>query len=65
MSDDLEETINTVAQEPAKANIDGQLVEQHPIADLIEADKHLAAKRAASRNAFGLSFRQFEPGGCG
>jgi hypothetical protein len=47
MADDLENTIEQNAQGPRRAAVDGQSAEAHSLPDLIEADKHLARKRAS------------------
>jgi hypothetical protein len=51
---DLSETIDQVANEPAAATVDGQSVENQPIPDLIQLERHKAAKAAvAGTNARG------------
>ncbi|HNQ22479.1 MAG TPA: hypothetical protein PKK06_05235 [Phycisphaerae bacterium] len=50
MADDLKDAIKTNAEGPKQASADGVTVQQHPLADQIEADKYLASKEAASRN---------------
>ena len=57
-TDDLENTILENAQGPAKVSGDAGSVEQHSIPDQIEADRYLAAKKAASRSGLGLRFRK-------
>ena len=43
----LEEAIRKNASGPKSAEVDGQKVEQHSIADQIVADEYLAKKKAA------------------
>jgi hypothetical protein len=63
MPDDLEETIRDNAQGPAKAAGDAGSVEQHKLTDQIEADRYLAAKKAAKSKRRGLSFNKLVPPG--
>ena len=42
----LEETIRRNASGPKSAEVDGQKVEQHSLADQIAADEYLASKKA-------------------
>lgn len=60
---DLSETIEAVAADPLKAASDGQSAEQHPLPDLIEADRYLAAKAAAAAKGSGLRFTKLVPPG--
>lgn len=46
----------TSASGPAEATVDGATVRQQPIRDLIEADRYLRSKCAASGPNFGLRF---------
>jgi len=48
----LEDAIRQNASGPKSAEVDGQKVEQHSLADQIAADEYLAKKRAA-RNPLG------------
>ena len=63
MPDELDDTIRQNAQGPAKAAGDAGSVEQHKLADQIEADKYLASKQAAKSKRRGLSFNKFVPPG--
>jgi len=45
--DDLKTTIEDAAAGPASASVDGRSAAQHKLADLIEADRHLARRAAA------------------
>ncbi len=44
---DIEQTIKQSAQGPAKASGDSGSVEQHALADQIEADRYLESKKAS------------------
>lgn len=63
MPDDLDDAIRQNAQGPAKAAGDAGSVEQHKLADQIEADKYLASKEAAKSKRRGLVFNKFVPPG--
>ena len=61
---DLATAIETSAAGPAQASADGQSVTQHNLKDLIEADKYLAQKSAATTNKrFGMRFAKLSPPG--
>lgn len=64
-SDDLSQAIRDAASAPRKTQVKSTSVEEHPIADLIAADRHLASKAAATRNHLGLRFTKIIPPGCG
>ena len=63
MADDLADSIRQNAQGPAKVTGDAGSVEQHSLADQIEADKHLAGKEAVKKRTRGLRFNKFVPPG--
>jgi hypothetical protein len=63
MADDLKDTIRENAQGPAKAAGDAGSVEQHKIAEQIEADRYLSAKEAAKSKSRGLRFNKLVPPG--
>ncbi|MEX0715724.1 MAG: hypothetical protein WD066_04020 [Planctomycetaceae bacterium] len=63
MADDLEDTIRQNAQAPASASMDGASAAQHPLRDQIEADRHLAARKAAKSPTFGLRIGKIVPPG--
>jgi len=63
MSDSLENAIEENATGPKKASGDAGSVEQHSLKDLIEADKHLAAKKAAKAKGLGIKLAKISPGG--
>jgi len=50
VAEDLKDTIKQNAEGPKQASADGVSTQQHSLADLIEADKYLAGKDAASKN---------------
>ncbi len=58
----IEEAIETVAEGPAKATIDGDSVEQQKIEDLIKADKYLRGKEASRATGLGLKILGLRPG---
>jgi hypothetical protein len=63
---DLEQAIRDNASQPAKASVDGQSVEQHPLKDQIEADRYLASKAAARKPGLrggGIKFAKIVPPG--
>jgi hypothetical protein len=59
----LDQAIRDNAAQPAKASIDGQTVEQHPLQDQIEADRYLASKDAAKKPGLGIKFAKIVPPG--
>ncbi|MEX0702018.1 MAG: hypothetical protein WD069_07975 [Planctomycetales bacterium] len=65
MADDLEDVIRQNAQAPASASMDGASAAQHPLRDQIEADRHLAARKAAKSPTFGLRLAKIIPPGGG
>jgi hypothetical protein len=60
---DLEQAIRDNAAQPAKASVDGQSVELHPLKDQIEADRYLASKDAARKPGLGVKFAKLVPPG--
>jgi hypothetical protein len=63
MADDLEQSIRENAQQPAKTSVDSVNVEQHSLADQIEADRYLASKQATRSKRLGLRFTKIIPPG--
>jgi hypothetical protein len=61
--DELDDTIRDNAQGPAKASGDAGSVEQHKLTEQIEADRYLAAKKAAQSKRRGLAFNKLVPPG--
>ncbi len=51
---DFSALIEEAATGPASVSADGTTVNARPISDLIEADKHLANKRAAKKKSLGI-----------
>lgn len=64
MSEDLEDLISSEVEKNASMSSDAGSVSRRSIDELIKADNHLAAKRAAanSSGAFGVRFLRFVPG---
>ena len=50
----LEEAIRLNVSGPKSAEVDGQKVEQHSLADQIAADEYLASKKAVKSRTSGL-----------
>jgi hypothetical protein len=64
MAEDLKNTIQESASGPAKATGDSGSMEQHPLRDVIEADKHLGASAAvALTKTRGIRFNKLVPPG--
>ena len=63
MADDLDNVIRDNAAGPAKAANDGTSMEQHTLADQIEADKYLSQKRAGRNPAKSLTRMKIVPPG--
>jgi hypothetical protein len=63
MADNLEDTIEQNAKGPAKASGDAGSVEQHKLAEQIEADRYLASKDAVKKPRRGLRFTKLVPPG--
>jgi hypothetical protein len=60
---DLDNAIEENAAGPKKASGDSGSVEQHSLKDQIEADKYLAAKKAAQSKGLGIKLSKISPGG--
>ena len=60
---DLGDTIEEAAGNVAAASGDAGSFTERPLADLIEADKHLAAKRGSTKRGRGLRFSKVIFGG--
>jgi hypothetical protein len=63
MADDLEDEIRKNAEGPAKASGDAGSVEQHKLAEQIEADRYLSSKDAVKKPRRGLRFTKIVPPG--
>ena len=62
-SDNLNNTIKTNAEGPAKASGDSGSIEQHPLPDQIAADKYLESKKASRAKGLGIKIAKLSPGG--
>ena len=60
---DLDQAIAENAAGPAKASVDGQSVEQHPLPDVIEADRYRESKKASRKPGLGIRFTKLVPPG--
>lgn len=60
---DIEDKIRENAAGPAKVSGDAGSVEQHKLAEQIEADRYLASKKAAKKPNRGLRFTKLVPPG--
>jgi len=63
VAENLEEKIRENAEGPAKVAGDSGSVEQHKLADQIEADRYLCSKEAAKSKSRGLQFNKLVPPG--
>lgn len=63
MANDLEDEIRKNVAAPAKASGDAGSVEQHKLAEQIEADRYLASKDAVKKPRRGLRFTKLVPPG--
>ncbi|HEX8876140.1 MAG TPA: hypothetical protein VF777_05280 [Phycisphaerales bacterium] len=62
-SPDPDQALRDAASQPAKASVDGQSVEQHPLKDQIEVDRYLASRDAARKPGLGIKFAKLVPPG--
>jgi len=60
---EIEKSIKENAVGPKSAESDGQKVEQHSIADQIEADRYLNSKQAMKKRNLGLKVIRIIPPG--
>jgi len=60
---DLSETIEQAATKPESASVDGVSAKARSLTELIEADKHLASKRATADFAKGFCRMRIVPPG--
>lgn len=60
---DLESEIESVGQGPAAVSGDAGSMRQHPIRDLIEADKYLKSLAATSAKTLGIRMTKIVPPG--
>jgi len=62
MAEDLSTTISENAKGPKRAQGDAGSVEQHPLTEQIEADRHLSSKEAAKKG-LGVKMTKMVPPG--
>jgi hypothetical protein len=63
MPDELDDAIEQNSKGPAKASGDAGSVEQHKLAEQIEADRYLKSKEAVKKPLRGLRFNRIVPPG--
>jgi hypothetical protein len=63
MPDDLEQAIIENAQGPKRARGDSGEMEQHSLAEQIEADRYLNSKKAAKAKGLGIRVSKIVPPG--
>ncbi len=63
MTENLDNSIKTNAEGPAKASGDSGSVEQHKLTDQIAADKYLESKKASRAQGLGIKVAKISPGG--
>lgn len=59
----LEQAIEDRAAKVASSTIDGTTVQQRPLTELIEADRHLSGAEALKKPRFGMQTRKMRRGG--
>lgn len=58
-TDDVQQALEENATGPKRVVADGVVVEQHPLDEVVEAHKHLAAEEASKNNkALGMRLRR-------
>lgn len=60
---DLSDTIESVASAPKQTEVDGQRVTEHSLQELIEADRYLQERTAATRDRLPVRFVTLQPPG--
>ena len=63
MAENLDNSIKTNAEGPAKASGDSGSVEQHKLSEQIAADKYLESKKASRAKGLGIKLAKISPGG--
>ena len=63
VAENLDTQIRDNAAGPKKATGDSSSVEQHPLADQIAADRHLASKKATRSKGLGIRIAKLVPPG--
>lgn len=58
-----DEELKKLATRPKSAEVDGQKVENHTLADQIELDRYLASKKAAESGRRGFRIAKMKAGG--
>lgn len=59
---DMLDNISDNANKPLSAAVDGVSASQHPLAEQLEAQRAVAAQKAADGTKRGLVFQRFKPG---
>jgi hypothetical protein len=60
---DLQTEIEDAADRPKRATGDHGTYDQHPLPDLIEADRYLRGRERQNAGKIGVKFRQIRPPG--
>ena len=60
---DIPETIEAIAKQPAKVQVDGMIVESQDISKMIEADRYLEQKKAAKSRQIPILIGKIRPPG--
>lgn len=60
---DLAAEIEASAEGPKHVAVDGLAVDQHPLKDMIDADRYLASKANATKRKRGLNLAKLSPPG--
>jgi len=63
VAENLDNSIKTNAEGPAKASGDSSSVEQHKLSEQIAADKYLESKKASRAKGLGVKLAKISPGG--
>ena len=63
MPDEITDRLETLAQKPQIVEADGVKVEQHDLKQIVEADRYLSNRNAASKPHRGLRFSKIVPPG--
>ena len=63
MAENLDNSIKTNAEGPAKVSGDSSSVEQHKLSEQIAADKYLESKKASRAKGLGVKLAKISPGG--
>ena len=60
---DTTEILEEALQQPKKAQVDDQIIEQHSLQDMIALDKYIAQKKTAKTGRSGIRFAKMLSGG--